>query len=169
MDIGTLFSPTAAGNVLPHLLLPLAQILAFALPPFLYRSHIFIPIIISLVFATWANLCSDDVALRSLMIGQWPWYLGTLEKLIFHPVPEKEYWRLDRPKAEAMSLPFISKLKWSAALYCNPRGIGWNYEVKGIPKYEAPGTKTAFMIGQAKRLAVHAIILDAIYMYVVVY
>ncbi|KAL2041434.1 hypothetical protein N7G274_005816 [Stereocaulon virgatum] len=165
MEIGTLFSPTAAGNVLPHLLLPLTQILAFALPPFPYRSHIFIPIIISLVFATWANLCSDDVALRSLMIGQWPWYLGTLEKLIFHPIPEKEYWRLDRPKAEAMSLPFLSKLKWSAALYCNPRGIGWNYEVNGIPKYEAPGTKTAFMIEQAKRLAVHAIILDAIHIW----
>ena len=40
------------------------------------------------------------VDLRSLMIGQWPWYLGTLEKLAFG-LPEQDYWRVDRPRAQA--------------------------------------------------------------------
>ena len=97
------FSPSATGSVLPHLLLSAVQIFALALPPFPYRATLFVPIILVLILATWANLCSDAVDLRSLMIGQWPWYLGTLEKLSFG-LPEQDYWRVDRPRAEALSM-----------------------------------------------------------------
>ena len=161
------FSPTARGKPWPHFVLPAAQILAFALPPFKYRSHVFIPIILGLILATWSNLCSDAVKVRFLMIVQLEWYLGTLSKLMFHPVPEKEYWRLDRPRAEALNLPFLEKLKWSAALYCNPRGVGWNYHVKGVPDYSPPHTKSRFFLQQAKRLAVCFILIDAIQMWLI--
>ena len=163
--MSSLFSPTAAGSIIPHLLLPLVQIFAFALPPFRYRSHIFVPLILALIYGTWSNLCSDAPDLRGFMIGQWPWYLNTLEKLLFHPVPEKEYWRMGRPAQEAMSMSFFSKLKWSAALYCNPRGIGWNYQVKGIPKQRAPNTKMGFFIQQIKEIAIVFLAIDALNMY----
>ena len=160
------FSPSATGSVLPHLLLPAVQIFALALPPFPYRSTLFVLIIASLVLATWANLCSNAVDLRSLMIGQWPWYLGTLEKLAFG-LPEQDYWRLDKPRAEAMSMRGLSlaKFKWAAALYCSPRGIGWNHQIKGVPEYQAPPSKSAFMIERLKSLAICFVFIDLCNMY----
>ena len=126
------FSPTATGSVLPHVLLPAVQIFALALPLFPHRATLFVPTIPALIFATWANLCSDAVDLRSLMIGQWPWYVGTLKKLAFG-LPEQDYWRVDRPHAEAMSMRGLSttNFKSAAALYCSPRLVGWNQQVKG--------------------------------------
>lgn len=101
------FSPTATGSVLPHVLLPAVQIFAIASPPFSHRATLFVPIFLGLILATWANLFSDAVDLRILMIGQWPWYLGTLEKLSFG-LPEQDYWRVDRPRAEAMPMRGLS-------------------------------------------------------------
>ena len=162
--MSSFFSPTATGSVWPHLALPTVQIVAFALPPFKYRSHIFLPTVLALIFSSWSNLFTESLDIRVFLVAQWPWYLGTLNKLIFHPTPEEKYWRSDKPQREATTLPFLSKLKWSAALYCNPRGIGWNYQVKGVPEYVAPDTKARFLIQQAKRLAVCFIFMDAFYM-----
>lgn len=166
--MGGLFSPTATGCVLPHLLLPAAQIFALALPPFRYRAHIFVPIIFSLIYATWANLCTEALDIRIFLISQWPWYLGTLEKLISPSIPEEKYWRSDKPQTEAMdpNMTLMSKWKWSAAMYCSPRGIGWNYQAKGVPGYKAPDTKTKFFIEQGKRLLFYFIMLDACNMWV---
>ena len=158
------FSPTARGRAWPHFALPAAQILAFALPPFRYRSHVFLPIVLGLVLATWSNLCTVALNLRLLMILQAPWYLTTVGRLVFYPVPEKEYWRSDKSRAETMSLSFFDKMKWSAALYCSPRGIGWNYQVKGVPEYKPPHTKAQFFFQQIERLAVCFILLDAVQM-----
>ena len=60
------------GSVLPHLLLPFTQILAFALPPFKYRAAVFVPIICSLVYATWTNLFTTNAFVRAALIAQWP-------------------------------------------------------------------------------------------------
>ena len=100
--------------------------------------------------------------MRGLMIGQWPWYLNTLEKLLFHPIPEKDSWRVGKPAQEAMSMSFFNKVKWSAALYCNPRGIGWNYQVRGIPKQRAPNDKMGFIIQQIKEIAIVFLAIDAL-------
>ena len=81
---------------------------------------------------------------------------------MFHPVPEKEYWRMDKAAQEAMSMSLFGKLKWSAALYCNPRGIGWNYQIKGIPKQRAPNTKGAFLIRQIKEIAIVFLAIDVL-------
>ena len=165
----SLFSPTATGSVLPHLLLPAVQIFALALPPFSHRATIFVPIILGLILATWANLCSDAVDLRSLMIGQWPWYLGTLEKLSFG-LPERDYWRVDRPRAEAMSMRGLSrtKFRWATALYCSPRLVGWNQQVKGVPEYKAPPSKAAFFVERLRSLAICFVFIDICNMYAMV-
>ncbi len=77
-------------------------------------------------------------------------------------VPEKEYWRSDKPQAEAMvpNMSFLSKLKLSAAMYCNSRRVGWNSHVKGDPGYRAPNTKTNFLIKQGKSLLVCFTVID---------
>ncbi|MCJ1395079.1 hypothetical protein MMC18_007960 [Xylographa bjoerkii] len=62
-------------------------------------------------------------------------------------------------------MSFWTKLKWSAALYCSPRGIGWNYQVKGVPAYEAPRTKANFLLNQATWLAVIWLAIDALQVY----
>ncbi|CAF9922109.1 hypothetical protein IMSHALPRED_005340 [Imshaugia aleurites] len=64
-----------------------------------------------------------------------------------------------------MSMPLLSKLKWSAALYVNPRGIGWNYQVKGIPEQRASDTRRGFFIQQFKEIAVVYLALDVLNIY----
>ena len=102
------------------------------------------------------------------MIGQWPWYLGTLEKLAFG-LPEQDYWRVDRPGAEAMSMRGLSptKFKWAAALYCSPRLVGWNQQVKGVPEQKAPPSKAAFFLERLKSLAICFIFIGMCNMYAI--
>jgi hypothetical protein len=68
----------------------------------------------------------------------WPNYLSTLDKILCSGAmgPEHSFWCRDRPAKEASRFsPFSpAKLKWAAAMIINLRGIGWNYEVKNIPK-----------------------------------
>ncbi|KAL9130077.1 MAG: hypothetical protein Q9217_001636 [Psora testacea] len=154
---------SAQGTILPHILLPAVQILALALPPFRYRAAIFVPIICFLVILTWTNLFTDALDLRVFLVGQWPWYLSTIERLCFTN-PEEDFWRVGRPK-EAMGMGFLSKLHWSAAMYCNPRGIGWNYQVKGVPRYDGENTRRWFFLNRAKWLAIHMLVIDAICVY----
>ncbi|KAG9230880.1 membrane bound O-acyl transferase family-domain-containing protein [Amylocarpus encephaloides] len=63
-----------------------------------FRKHIFVPIIASLAYATYTNQFSNTVAGRALAGIHWTVFLGTIEKLLFGN-PEKDYWRLDRPRA----------------------------------------------------------------------
>ena len=65
-------------------------------------------------------------------------------------------------------MSFFNKLKWSAALYCNPRGIGWNYQVRGIPKQRAPNDKMGFILQQIKEIAIVFLAIDALDMCVLV-
>lgn len=155
---------TTGGSLLPHLVLPIVQILALALPPFRYRATIFVPIIFFLVFLTWINLFSPTVDTRLILLAQWPWYLGTVEKLLFAQ-PERDYWHQDHNSGEALSLAWLDKWKWAAALYCSPRGVGWNYQVKGVPPYRGPNSKAGFVLDQFKWLALCAIAIDALHLY----
>ena len=54
------------------------------------------------------------------------------------------------------------KWKWAAALYCSPRLVGWNQEVKGVPKFRPPGDggTRAFVMERLKLLAVCFIAID---------
>ena len=147
-----------SGNILPHILLPATQILALALPPFRHRATIFVPLIVGLVYATWSNLFMTATVGRAFLIAQWPWYMGTLAKLIFQE-PEQLYWRDGHPPQEATTMGFWDKLGWSTMLYLSPRGVGWNYRVRNV----RPGpkqTRGAFLRDALLWLAVCWIFLD---------
>ena len=131
-------------------------------------SHCTRPNFLALILATWANLHSGAVDLRSLMIGQWPWYLGTLEQLSFG-LPEQDYWRVDRPREETMLMRGLS-LKNSNGLqtYIAVRDfVRWKQQVKGVPEYKAPPSKSAFLFEQLKSLATCFVFIDMCNMYAI--
>ena len=63
-----------------------------------------------------------------------------------------------RPIAEES---FFERLKWSAALYTNPRGIGWKHELR--PPYAPPRpsmTPQSFILNQLKWVFIYYILQD---------
>jgi len=168
MSVNQVVNP-ANGNWLPHLLLPLSQLLALTLPPFRFREHIFVPIIASLAYATYTNQFSDTVSGRALAGIHWTVFLGTIEKLMFG-VPEQDYWRLDRAYAEAKGMPFgFKKLHWATSLALNQRGVGWNYQVRGVPKRSAPQSKWSFIAYQFFKYVQYYVLSDLLHAYFVRY
>ena len=65
-----------------------------------------------------------------------------------------------------MNMSFLQKLGWSASLYCSPRGIGWNYQVKGVPEYHIK-TKKEFFVGNLLWLAVVFLLIDITNVYII--
>ena len=164
MDESQIINPIN-GSFLQHLLLPLSQQLTLTLPPFRYREHIFVALIASLAYATYTNHFANTVEGRALSGIYWTVFPGTIEKLLFG-IPEEEYWRLDRPRAEAASKPFgLSKLRWTTALALNQRGIGWNYQVKGVPPTSAPQPKWPFLRHQLLKYVQYYIVSDLLHVY----
>ena len=159
-------------------LLPLIQLIALTSPPFRHRAAIFAPLIILL--AVWSyidltrkeptnappHLQSNGLPIDILLplLAQWPWYLGTLEKLLFS-IPEHAFWRLNRPRGEALTLSWVAKFKWAVALYCSPRGAGWNFCAPGVPAYTGPKSRLGFVQNQIKQVIVYAIFIDAMGFY----
>ncbi|KAI9743462.1 MAG: hypothetical protein M1818_002774 [Claussenomyces sp. TS43310] len=153
------------GSRLPHLLLPLVQLLALTLPPFRYRAQIFVPVILALAWATYTNIFTHKSETVLLLVSQWPTFLSTVEKLLFSQ-PERDYWPLDGSCVDAASLPFgLAKLRWAAALFINPRGIGWNYQVKGIPQVAAPQGKFQFLSSQSLHYMKCYVVTDLVHVY----
>ena len=120
-------------SIVPHVLLPVTQLLALSLPPFKARSPISVALISALGFLSYLNMLTQDPVIRLLLVNQWWTFLGTLEKLLFSNV-EEDYHRIGRKKGEATLLPFgLEKFKWALSLLLCPRGVGWNFQVKGVP------------------------------------
>ena len=149
-----------------HILLPATQLLALTLPPFHHRATIFVPLILVLAIWSYSDLLKSDLSVDTLLplISQWPWYLGTIEKLLFS-LPERDYWRLNRQPGEALTLSWPAKFKWAIALYCSPRGVGWNFRVKGAPRYTGPKSRLGFVLNQLGWLTVCAVGIDAMGIY----
>ncbi len=157
------------GSISPHILLPLSQMLCLTLPPFKYRKHIFIPIIASLAYATYTNHFGNTVESRAMSGIHWTVFLGTLEKLMFDH-PETDYWRQDRTHGEATKMsPGPTKLRWATSLMSNLRGIGWNYQVKGVPPSSAPQNKWSFLLHQCIKYVRCHIITDLLHVYFMKY
>ena len=155
------------GSLLPHFFLPFAQILALSLPPFTGRSEIFVPSIAALAFLSYTNLVTEDHTCRLAMLNQWWIFLATVEKLLFSNV-EEDYYRKDRAKAEALSMSLgVEKIKWALSLLTNPRGIGWNFEVKGVPAADKPLSRRKFLRYQLSNYIKYFVITDLIHVYAV--
>ena len=165
-----------------HVLLLAIQILALTLPPFQHRATVFAVLIVCLVALTYNDILDTkptDVDLHSPanhvpvdiilpILSQWPWYLGTLGKLLFS-LPERDYWRLNHQRGEALALSWRAKLKWAVALYSSPRGVGWNFRVKGVPASMKPQSRPGFILNQSVWLSVCALGFDAMGYYTRVY
>lgn len=148
-----------------HILLPMVQIVALALPPFENRAWMFVPLIGTLACASASNLGSYSAELRAALISQWPWYLGTIAHLMLAK-PEHEYWRLDKPEHEAEKMSFgPQKLAWSAALWVNPRGINWSQQIRGIRRGSAPTTRWRFVFHQLQSYLLYYLIVDVMMVY----
>ena len=161
-----------------HFLLPMTQLVALTLPPFRYRATIFVPLIVLLAVWSYIDLSHAEPIDATLgpqnnrlpvdillpLLSQWPWYLGTIEKLLFS-LPERDYWRLNRQRGEALTLSWRAKLNWAVALYCSPRGAGWNFCAPGTPVYTGPKTRSGFVLNQIGWLTVCAIGIDAMGVY----
>jgi hypothetical protein len=156
-------------SILPHLLLPCANILALASPPFKGRGLLWSSLIAYLAYLTLVDDYPIDTGIRYGLTNLWFFYLPTIEKLLFSQ-PEQAYWRLDRRKAEAASMPFgFQKLKWATALWINPRGIGWNYQLKGARPAKYSNSRWIFVSQQLFRSLLYYIVLVTTSIYVVRY
>jgi hypothetical protein len=110
-----------------------------------------------------------DTGIRYGLTNLWFFCLPTIEKLLFSQ-PEQAYWRLDRQKAEAASMPFgFQKLKWATALWINPPGIGWNYQLKGARPAKYSNSRWIFVSQQLFRSLLYYIVLVTTSIYVVRY
>jgi hypothetical protein len=141
------------GNVLPHVLLPIAMILGLASPPFRGRGVFWTTIIGYLVYRSLLDEFPSDIQSRYAVFQSWFWYMPTIQKLLCSE-PEQAYWRLDKLRAEATHMSFgFEKLRWAAALLVNPRGIGWNFQIRGVPLLDyRKEQKSNFLIRQTLRL-----------------
>lgn len=137
-----------------HLCSLIAQLLFLSAPPFPFRRPLAVSTILSLAIASHlagpVSQIPGDAQPFALL---WPIYLGTLVKFLSAKdgSPENSFWRVDRPAREATAMiPFsFPKLKWSAALMFNTRGVRWNFEVAKLPRAERPTvSRRAFLIQQ---------------------
>ncbi|KAI0549799.1 putative toxin biosynthesis protein [Xylaria curta] len=127
------------GSIVPHILLYVVQLVAFMSPKFAGRRYIFSGILLGLlVQAQLHPRFTKDIGLAQPFCIQWSFLLATLEKLLLSgdEGPEAHFWREDVGKKEAESYSTFSmrKLSWASMLLINQRGIGWNHQVKNVPR-----------------------------------
>jgi hypothetical protein len=123
--------------VAPHLLLPACSILSLYIPPFRHRSAFSVALLSYLAYLVVLSPWPDETQARFGFRQGWFALLPTISYHLFHR-PEEDYWRRDRGKAEALQMqPWsVDKLKWAAALWINPRGVGWSHQNKRLPDAE---------------------------------
>ncbi|KAH6657452.1 membrane bound O-acyl transferase family-domain-containing protein [Truncatella angustata] len=131
----SLRAPSA--SIVPHAALYAVQVLALILPPFRCRNHIFAGLIVGLAVYTHLHPhFTNDPGLAQPFSIAWSYYLATLAKLLFTGPsgPEGDFWRIDRPKQEALGYRALSwqKIRWAFALILNQRGVRWNHQVKNV-------------------------------------
>lgn len=160
-----MLSPAAA-----YFLLLGLQILAFWVPPFRGRAPVFISAIIACAVVLHSERVGDDPQIAYAFGMPWVSYLATIDRLLF-TIPELSFWRTGEKAGEAMLYGFgLKKLRWSAAIYFNPRGIHWNYAVKGLaPTDLRPGilSRRVFVYRNTTKFLVLCLGYDILHTYIV--
>jgi len=141
-----------SGTITPHILLVILQLLALSSPKFPGRRMISTLSITGLAILSQLNSpFTQELSAAQPWSLMWPHYLSTLEKILFSGPkgPESTFWHINQPIGEASDFPAFSfaKVKWAAAIIVNLRGIGWNYQVKNIPK-QSRFSKRSFLMWQ---------------------
>ena len=72
--------------------------------------------------------------LGNLVLGWYFFYLG-----LCFGAPERKFWKMDgraltaeQREVELMEKSFGERLRWSWAIWSNPRGLGWSHQAPGI-------------------------------------
>lgn len=158
---------TPDSSITPHILLWGVQILGLASPPFKGRRTILSILIIGL--GTYCSLhphFTNNFDLAQPFSLGWSFYTAVLAKILFSGSegPENHYWRVDKPAREARAYPGFSwqKMRWTASLMFNHRGIRWNHQVKNVPAVSAT-TRSRFILGQLSKAAVCVCVADLLY------
>src|SRR5579871_4522679 len=152
------------GSILPHILLPISLFLSLASTPFRFRGIIWTFIISFLAYVVWIDPWPPRPEPRYALNNAWFFFLPVIEKVLLH-IPEKEFWNLEREKEEGMRYmereEWGRKWWWAAALLSNPRGVGWNFESKHIPKVKrANERRWLFLVKQLLWAGVCYVIAD---------
>lgn len=160
-----MFSPSTA-----YFLIIGLQILALWIPPFRGRALIFVSAIISCAVILHSDRISDDPQIAYAYGMAWPSYLATIDRLLF-TTPELSFWRVGEKEGEALSYGFgLRKLSWSLGQIFNPRGIGWNWRLKGITRVEGRPefrSRKAFLYNKTVRFLVILLAYDILHTYLV--
>ncbi|KAL6231685.1 hypothetical protein BDW75DRAFT_243679 [Aspergillus navahoensis] len=154
------------GTLLPHLLMLPVQLFCLSVPPFPGRSLLLVSIITVIAYATYTNHPGDSVADRAMAGVHWTVLVGTLENLTFC-LPERDFWRETRGPSDAQSLRPLSfaKLRWALSLCVNLWGVGWNFQVRGIPTAKVARGKWGFLWFQLLKYLRCYLINDLLYLY----
>ncbi|ETS77620.1 hypothetical protein PFICI_09682 [Pestalotiopsis fici W106-1] len=154
-------------SIAPHIFLWACQVAALISPPFPGRRGVFATLIISL--AIYCNLhphFTNDMGLAQPFSIAWSFYLSTLATLLrgSSSGPEDRFWRIGNPAKEARAYAAFgwSKIRWAFALLVNLRGIGWNHQVKNVPKPPRTG-RSRFLVEQLVRFVVFLSVGDLLY------
>ena len=108
------------------------QVLAFSLPPFRYRSAIFVPLLVITAIYTYSGPVSNDPYIMYGVGTLWLMLIAALDRLLFGTA-ELRYWADGDAPGEAATWGFgWRKIKWSMNLWADPRGVRWNYRAKGV-------------------------------------
>lgn len=114
------------------------DILSRWVPPFRGRALIFVPSIIVCALIAHSRKVSEDTQTNYSLGSGWAIYMSAIDKLLF-TTPELSFWRVGEKQGEAYSYGFgFKKLWWSINQnqLLNPRGLGWNYQVKGLSQLQ---------------------------------
>jgi hypothetical protein len=177
-----------ANSFWPHLLVPTIHVLTLTLPPLPYRKFVCTVITALLAYPCFVNPGTQDTSLRYLRSSLWMYHLASVAKIaLFYP--ERDFWRTDDEKEheqrkkrirvsstedkkdprehEAECMPFRwQKFKWALGLLFSYRGVGWNWQVKGVPKARLVNgkeeSKVSFCLRMVKEIALSYIALDVV-------
>lgn len=160
-DFLSKWADSAIFTVSLYILIILLSILSLWSPPFRGRGIIFSTLIATLLYVAQNNSFPRGTSTRFSTGLLWYVYLGTIEKILF-TTPEKAYWRLSKPREEAMAMAGFSleKLRWALTLMASMRGVGWNFQVKGVPVGIPNETRWKFLLRQGRDLVFGCLALD---------
>lgn len=134
---------------MPRWLLPLcfcSAIGTLMLPPSPYRKFVALPVLLGSMAILPMYTTGDLTMDYEHMICVWQLLFRYMDLLWwsrpeenFRRVPRK--WKEDDGRVEEEGKPedLVGRAKWSATLFWNHRGVGWNWRIRSIPKGPLPG------------------------------
>ncbi|KAK7709274.1 hypothetical protein SLS63_013242 [Diaporthe eres] len=139
-------------SIVPHIALYVTQLVALVSPKFTGRRFFFSGILLALMVQAMRHpRFTNNMGTAQPFCIQWSFWIATMEKLLLsgEEGPEAHFWRLDKRPREAESYPWFSfrKLSWAFMLILNQRGVGWNHQVKNVPRVTET-KKSAFLMNR---------------------